>query len=187
MNLLAEVAYLRSAGAIRDRCGALFALAQADKLNHFRCDLSRLGRVADYVIQVMREQYPDLEIPFHSRWRHFAAGGVPRLAQLEEMLAGLSPVERAAVKFDLVIISVLLDAGAGNSWQYLEAETGQIFRRSEGLAVASFRLFCQGAFSNNPQQPLQVDALGLQKLSQSALASGFQVSAKNPLVGVTGR
>lgn len=187
MNLPGEVAYLRSAGAIRDRCGVLFALAQADKLNHFRCDLSQLGRVADYVIQVMRDSYPDLEIPFHSRWRHFAAGGVPRLGQLEEMLIGLSPVEQAAVKFDLVIISVLLDAGAGNNWQYLELETGQIFRRSEGLAVASFRMFCQGVFSSNPQQPLQVDALGLQKLSQSALAAGFQASAKNPLVGVTGR
>jgi hypothetical protein len=113
-----EIAYLRSPAAIRDRCGELFALGCEDKLRHFRCDLTGLGRVADYVIEVTREHYPDLQIGFHSRWRHFEVGDVPRLAQLEQMLAGLTPIEKAQAKFDLVIISVLLDAGAGNNWQY---------------------------------------------------------------------
>jgi hypothetical protein len=182
-----EIAYLRSPAAIRDRCGLLFKLACEDKLSHFGCDLTQLGGVADYVIQVMREQYPDLQIPFHSRWRHFEAGGVLRLAQLNEMLVGLTPIEKAQAKFDLVIISVLLDAGAGNSWQYYEPETDCVFQRSEGLAVASFRMFCQGIFSSNPQQPLQADAQGLQGLTEKVLAVGFQVSADNPLVGLAGR
>jgi hypothetical protein len=181
------IAYLRSPRAIRDRCGQLFELARQDKLSHFRCDLSQLGRVADYVIAVMQEQYPDGQIPFHSRWQHFEVGGVPRLAQLERLLAGRSPVERAVTRFDLAIVSVLLDAGAGDRWLYCERETDSIFQRSEGLAVASFRMFCQGAFSSHPHQLLQVDAQGLQSLSEATLAQGFQVSEDNPLVGLAGR
>ncbi|OWY66089.1 uracil phosphoribosyltransferase [cyanobacterium TDX16] len=181
------IAYLRSPRAIRDRCGQLFELARQDKLSHFRCDLTQLGRVAKYVIAVMQEQYPDGQIPFHSRWQHFEVGGVPRLAQLERLLAGLSPVERAVTRFDLAIVSVLLDAGAGDRWLYCERETDSIFQRSEGLAVASFRMFCQGAFSSHPHQLLQVDAQGLQSLSEATLAQGFQVSEDNPLVGLAGR
>lgn len=180
------IAYLRSTEAIRDRCGVLFALGCEDRLLHFRPQLAQLEQVADYVIQVIRHQYPDLQIPFHSRWRHFEAGNVPRLAQLEQQLSGLTPIEKAQAKFDLVIVSVLLDAGAGELWHYDERETAQVFRRSEGLAVASFRLFCQGAFSSNPQK-LQVDAQGLQELTAAVLADGFQVSQENPLVGVAGR
>lgn len=182
-----EIEYLRSPVAIRDRCGKLFAMAVDDKLQNFKCDLSQLGTVADYVIDVMRSQYPDLQVPFHSRWRHFEVGGVSRLPLLEANLAGMTPQEVAATKFDLVILSVLLDAGAGNTWQYQEGETGQVLRRSEGLAVASFHMFCQGAFSSNPQQPYSADAQGLQGLTVASLAQGFGVSDENPLVGLSGR
>ena len=181
------IAYLRSCAAIRDRCGVLFELGCEDKLCHFRPQLTQLERVADYVIQVMRDQYPDQQIPFHSRWRHFEAGGVSRTEQLNQMLSGLTPIERAAAKFDLVITSVLLDAGAGERWQYCEPETALVFCRSEGLAVASFQLFCQGVFSSNPEQPCRADAARLQELTEEVLAAGFQVSPENPLVGVPGR
>jgi hypothetical protein len=181
------IAYLRTPAAIRERCDRLFHLACADELRYFRCNLTQLDQVAHYVIEVMRDEYPDLNIPFHSRWRHFEVGNVPRLAELEQHLAGLTPQEKAQTKFDLAIISVLLDAGAGSEWQYGEQETGQVFRRSEGLAVASFRMFCQGAFSSNPQFPLQADAEGLQNFTAAKLAQGFQVSSTNPLLGLEGR
>lgn len=181
------IAYLRTPIAIRERCDRLFTLACADQLHHFRCDLTKLDAVANYVVEVMRDEYPDLNIPFHSRWRHFEVGNVPRLAELEQNLAGLTPLEKAQTKFDLAIVSVLLDAGAGADWQYREQETGLVFRRSEGLAVASFRMFCQGAFSSNPERPLQADALGLQGLTAQKLVQGFQVSEANPLLGVEGR
>jgi len=180
------IAYLRSPEAIRERCGQLFDLAREDQLQHFRCDLSRLESVADYVIQVTQQTYPDLQIPFHSRWRHFEVGTQQRLPQLDQRLAALSPVEKAEAKFDLAITSVLLDAGAGAVWQYVEPETGEVFRRSEGLAVASFNLFCDGLFSSD-RQSLQADAIGLQQLTESDLAQGFQVTAENPLVGLQGR
>lgn len=179
--------YLQSPEAIRERCDRLFNLALNDKLPYFRIDLSKLEKCADYVIQVMRDDYPNLEIPFHSRWRHFEVGNVSRIAELDAALAEFSPLEKAKVKFDLAIISVLLDAGAGANWQYFENETGQVFRRSEGLAVASFRMFLKGAFSSNPDLPLQADAKGLQSLDLTALEQGFQVTENNPLVGGEGR
>ncbi len=179
--------YLQSPTAIRERCGQIFSLACQDKLRHFTCDLSQVGLVADYVIRITREQYPDLQIPIHSRWRHFEAGQVRRVAQLDEQLRGLSLAEKTRAKLDLVIASVLLDAGSGPAWQYHESTTGQVFGRSEGLAVASFHLFCQGAFSADPTQPWQADAEKLQSLTESDLAEGFQVGPDNPLVGIAGR
>lgn len=181
------IAYLRTPAAIRDRCQRLFDLCCQDRLEHFTCDLAQLERTADFVLATMREQYPDFKIPFHSRWRHFDVGGVPRRMQLDKALSGMSATEKAKAQIDLVVTSVLLDAGAGSEWRYVESSTEQVFARSEGLAVASFHLFCQGAFSINPGNPWQADAQGLQRLSEDQLRAGFQVSQSNPLVGVAGR
>ncbi|MBW4641653.1 MAG: URC4/urg3 family protein [Goleter apudmare HA4340-LM2] len=180
-----KIAYLRSPVAIRERCGQLFTLVNEGKSEYFTCDLTQLGRVADYVIAVMRGEYPSLQIPFHSRWRHFEAGGVPRLARLDSLLAGLTPIEKAIAKFDLAIVSVLLDAGAGDRWFYYERSTELKLGRSEGLAVASFQMFCQGMFASNGC--LQTDAQRLQTFTELELTSGFQVNEENPLVGISGR
>ena len=58
---------------------------------------------------------------------------------------------------DLFLVSVLLDAGAGNIWKYHEQESGQQFARSEGLGVASIKMFEKGLFSGDSQQPYRVD------------------------------
>ncbi|MGG6270414.1 URC4/urg3 family protein [Leptolyngbya sp. AN03gr2] len=176
------VEYLRSPSSIRDRCYQLFELAQADQLTYFRLDLSQLDPVADYVIAVIREHYPDLDVPFHSRWRHFEVGNIPRVQQLEGKFS--TPIDQAKAMFDLVIPSVLLDAGAGDRWNYLEASTGQTWARSEGLAIASFDAFCSGAFSD---QPYQTDAEGLKQITPEKIAKIFQVTSDNPLVGLEGR
>jgi Protein of unknown function (DUF1688) len=181
------IAFLRSPVAIRERCGQILLMVCEGKSPHFDCDLTQLDGVADYVIEVMGSEYPSNEIPFHSRWRHFEAGGVSRLASLDEMLLGLTNEEKAIAKFDLAIVSVLLDAGAGDAWLYYERKTGLGFRRSEGLAVASFRMFCQGGFSSNDNHPLQVDAQKLQAFTEQELADGFGVNSENPLVGLSGR
>ena len=182
-----SVNYLRSLGAIRERCQQLFDLALEDKLQHFRSDLTKLDRTADYVLEVIKTNYPDLQVPFHSRWRHFEAGGERRLDLLNAKLAGLSPLEKARTKFDLVITSVLLDAGAGAEWRYQEPGTDVVWGRSEGLGIASFYTFLQGGFSSNPDQPLQADSQGLQNFSAVTLEENFQVTPHNPLVGVAGR
>ncbi|MEG3860280.1 URC4/urg3 family protein [Microcoleus sp. herbarium12] len=184
---LETVEYLRTPAAIRQKCDRLFDLASENKLRYFGVDLSQLDKAANYVIDTTRQQYPDFNIPFHSRWRHFEAGNLPRLAELDTAFAQFTLIEQAKIKFDLVIVSVLLDAGAGADWQYCEAETGQVYRRSEGLAVATFRMFCQGIFSSNPDFPLQADARGLSGLKLETLAAGFQVNRDNLLVSLTGR
>lgn len=181
------IAYLQTPQAIRERCERLFELACQDRLAHFRCHLDQLPATAAYVLRVMRETYPDLKVPFHSRWRHFEAGGIGRVAQLDQQFAGVDPLERARAKFDLVIPSVLLDAGAGAAWRYVDPDTGQVIGRSEGLAIASFHLFTAGAFSSDPHHLLQTDAMALQQLTASDLSRGFQVRDDNPLVGLEGR
>lgn len=182
-----EIAYLLSSAAIRDRCQHLFNLCSRGQLQHFVCDLTQLERVANYVIATMKERYPDHRIPFHSRWRHFEAGGISRIRQLDEALSGMTVLEKARAKVDLAVVSVLLDAGAGSAWRYRESLSGEVFARSEGLAVASFHLFMQGAFSSAAKQSLQVDAEGLQQLNAAKLEEGFQVGFNNPLVGIAGR
>ncbi len=186
-NTQEVIIYLKTPQAIRERCERIFSLVCEERLNNFQVDLTLLEKCVNYVIDVISAQYPTLDIPFHSRWRHFEIGDVPRLAELEQMLLDLTPVEKTKVKFDLAIISVLLDAGAGKYWQYSEPETGLIFNRSEGLAVCSFRLFCQGFFSSNSDFPWQTDAKRLSQLDLQDLATGFQVSPKNLLVGLEGR
>jgi len=89
------IAYLRQPQAIRDRCQQLFDLGTAGQLAHFACDLSQLDTVAQYVVETTQQLYPDFDVPFHSRWRHFDAGGTPRLAQLDQALAHLSVQEAA--------------------------------------------------------------------------------------------
>ncbi|YAF98148.1 MAG: URC4/urg3 family protein [Nodularia sp. CChRGM 3473] len=180
-----KVAYLRSPIAIRERCHQVFALVCEGKSRHFAVDLRQLGRVADYVISVMRCEYPNLQVPFHSRWRHFEVGGVPRLAWLDTQLAELTSLEKAAAKFDLAVVSVLLDAGAGDVWRYDEQSTNLTWGRSEGLAIASLHMFSQGSFSCDALP--QVDAQRLQAFTETELVTGFQVNAENPLVGISGR
>lgn len=94
--------------------------------------------------------------------------------------------ERTRRLLDLFLVSVLLDAGAGTRWSY-RSESGEAFGRSEGLAIASLEMFNAGTFSSNPEQPFQVDAAGLERISVESLAKGMQVAPSNPMSGLEGR
>ena len=136
---------------------------------------------------IVRENYPTLDVPFHSRWRHFAAGGHDRWSRIRRRLGNPSLAEIGRVQFDLAMVSVLLDAGAGDAWRYVEPTTGETFTRSEGLAVASVDLFASGLLSGDPDVPFRVDATALAALAEHDLSEIFQVTADNPLIGVAGR
>ncbi|MEP0929493.1 MULTISPECIES: URC4/urg3 family protein [Cyanophyceae] len=181
------IAYLQSPRAIRDRTRALFHLAEQDRLQHFRYHPDAMPATAAYVLDVMGQQYPGGDIPFHSRWRHFEVAGRSRLDLLAPELSGLDPLEQARLKVDLAITSVLLDAGAGSRWRYVEPGTGLVFARSEGLAIASFHSFTAGLFSSQSDHPWQADAHGLTQLATNQLAQAFQVNDDNPLLGLEGR
>ncbi|MEM8611709.1 MAG: URC4/urg3 family protein [Cyanobacteria bacterium P01_H01_bin.105] len=187
------IAYLRQPQAIRDRTHQLFDLCQADQLDHFACDLSRLDTVAEYVVETTQQLYPDFEVPFHSRWRHFGPRLSPTLVPVSDAENQTPDTQKTARKeaaksqLDLAIISVLLDAGAGSQWHYQDFATSQVLSRSEGLAVASLRAFEQGFFSTDVSSLYQADAAGLQSLTEADLAQVFQVRDENPLVGLPGR
>jgi hypothetical protein len=191
MTIEEAAASLRTTTAIRERAAALLARARAGGSAWFTVDDSALDSAALEVVAVTRERYSHLRIPYHSRWRHFEAGGVDRKAlldkQLDEQPGGAHPAERARAYIDLAVVSVLLDAGAGAEWKYVEPASGQTFTRSEGLGVASFHAFMAGMFSSDPARPLQADAAGLRGVVGDRLAEAFQVSPANPLVGVDGR
>jgi hypothetical protein len=180
------LAELRSPHTIRTRCARVLAAGLRDELAHFTIDLSKLGEVARRTARVTRERYPDMIIPAHSRFAHFDVGGVSRLAGLMGELSTRDPLERARVLVDVVVTSVLLDAGAGAAWRYHEHATGMDIGRSEGLAVASLAWVRDGGLSSRGRA-YEVDAGGLAAVDEDRLASAFQVSRDNPLVGVEGR
>jgi hypothetical protein len=181
------VAYLRSPLAIRARCENILEKGFAGELEHFAIEMTEMPRVIDEVVAVTQSNYPTLAVPVHGRINHFRAGGIDRVAALEAKLAPLSYDEKARAWIDLVMVSVLLDAGAGDRWRFREPGTNLEIARSEGLAVASMHAFEAGLFSSDPEQPLRVDAAGLRALDPDRLAAAFQVSDDNPLVGIEGR
>ncbi|MEZ4813777.1 MAG: URC4/urg3 family protein [Bdellovibrionota bacterium] len=178
-----EIDYLLSPEAIRIQAKAIFDMCQ-DRKSYFVYHPENFLPAVAYVLQVIKKNYPDLNIPFHSRWGHFRVGGIDRVLELNKKLSGETEMEIARSKIDLVITSVLLDAGAGMKWKFLEKN--ETYSRSEGLGVASFHLFMSGAMSEDKTSP-RVDANGLLSLRTQDLEEAFQVSAKNPLVGVEGR
>ena len=185
-----DVEYLLTPMAIRESTSKILKHA-LDGDTNFIVHLDKLEACSDYVMDVIKDNYPSLDIPFHSRWGHFRVGGINREKLLDKELVEKDTLEIVRTKLDLVITSVLLDAGAGKTWSYIEhtVKSGDseasTYSRSEGLAVASFHLFMNGYFSTDNK--IQADADGLISFSEKDLKDGFQVTAENPLVGVEGR
>lgn len=178
---------LLSAKAVRERAHRMLAIGLDDRLPNFRIDLDRLDDATDLVLETTRKAYPSLDVPFHSRWRHFVADGDNRWAAVADRTDWLDRAGRARAEFDLAIVSVFLDAGAGPSWRYCDPKTRSAIGRSEGLGLASLAMFTGGAFSASPLEPLRVDADALANLSVADLERGMQVSEANPLIGTDGR
>lgn len=183
----AAVAALRTTSAIRERARHLLQRARTGDSPWFLVDDGALAHAAVEVAEVTRTRYPTLAIPYHSRWRHFEAGGVDRRAELATRTTHVDSAVRARSMIDLAVVSVLLDAGAGTDWHYLEPGTGLVLSRSEGLGVASWHAFCGGLFSSDPDDPLRADATALRRLDDESLAAAFQVDSGNPLLGLAGR
>jgi hypothetical protein len=189
---------LLTPAAVRERAHVILEAGVAGRLDCFSVDLNRLEHAADFTAAVTRDAYPSLDIPFHSRWRHFVIDGEDRWMTTAEA----SPVSssalwpsaaaRARAEFDLAIVSVLLDAGAGAAWRYHDAATGRDIGRSEGLALASLAMFCGGLFSANLDSAelgdkLRADAARLKELTTASLTGGFGAGPDNPMTGLEGR
>ncbi|CAE6433279.1 unnamed protein product [Rhizoctonia solani] len=180
------VAYLRTLPSIRERCSRVHDLAKEGKLEYFDYHPDKEKDVIEFCAKIIERDFGNAydTIPPHSRWRHFDAGReriAPLLAQWSKELA---PLETAKRLIDLFLVSVLLDAGAGNAWAYTETG-GQKFGRSEGLAIASLDMFLAGFFANDGG--LKVDAPGLKRVTPEKTGEAMQVSASNPMSGLEGR
>ncbi len=178
---------LLNAKAVRERAHRMLAIGLEGKLPNFRIQVDRMDRVVDLVLETTRKAYPSLDVPFHSRWRHFVTNGDNRWAAVADQTKWPDRATRARAEFDLAIVSVFLDAGAGPSWRYRDPKTGSAIGRSEGLGLASLAMFTNGAFSADPREPLRVDAGVLANFTVADLERGMQVSNVNPLVAVEGR
>jgi hypothetical protein len=178
---------LLNAGAVRGRAHRLLAVGLEDRLPNFRVHLDRMDGVVDLVLETTRKAYPSFEVPFHSRWRHFVTNGDNRWADIADQTNWPDRAARARSEFDLAIVSVFLDAGAGPAWRYHDPNTGSDIGRSEGLGLASLAMFAGGAFSADPLQPLRADAEVLANLAIADLKRGMQVTDANPLLAIEGR
>jgi hypothetical protein len=195
MTLPPAVKELLSPEAVRTRCREILRSVRAKESPWFTVDDSRLSKVATFVAAETRHQYPTGVIPYHSRWGHLTPP--PKVVAPDmkravlEALSHIAPIERLKRQIDFIVISVLLDAGAGPSWHFegIDTPTAKTYRvgRSEGLAYATAHAFLNGAFSSDPRDPLRVDAARLSHLGVAELGEVFQVGAHNPLTGLEGR
>ncbi|KAG6837784.1 hypothetical protein H0H93_001711 [Arthromyces matolae] len=204
--------YLRTLPAIRERCGRVYELAKQSKLQYFDYHPEKEADVTKFCTEIMKvpnlqemQRSPDLgftfnseimdrtSVPFidpHGRWRHLDAGVERVLPLIDKWHAKelhTDPREDVKRVIDLFVVSVLLDAGAGNQWSFYEESSGLRFSRSEGLGVASVHMFEQGLFSSDPNQPFRVDATGLAEVTVERIAEAMQVNESNPMVGLKGR
>lgn len=190
---ISNLQYLRSSRAVRERAQQLLALAEANQLTHFTFHPECINPTVKEVVALTLENYPTLNIPYHSRWTHFDVGGVPRTAKLRDAVAHLPREEQRRVLCEKVIISVLLDAGAGPTWRFLDTASGKTFSRSEGLALASLAFLDHPVFTSSksgaarPGGEAPILGSTLARLTERELSASFQVDDANRLDGLAGR
>lgn len=187
-----QAMYLRTLPSIRERCLKVHDLAKRGGLQYFDYHPEKEDAVIEFCTSIIERDFGGhlSAIPPHGRWRHLDAG----LPRIEPMLRNwdtsgtpINENEKCKRLIDLFLVSVLLDAGAGNQWSYTEKATGQTFSRSEGLGVASVHMFMDGLFSGSASQPFRVDAQGLSQITVDKVAKAMQVNSSNVMVGLEGR
>lgn len=177
-----------SLSQIRKQCGRIYDLGVAGDLEHFDLHLEKIPDVVAFVKTVIDEAYPggkDTVKP-HSRVRHLE--NVPAYQELLKGMEHIDPLEQTRRLLDLVTVSVLVDAGAGQNWKYYHQ--GKKYTSSEGLAVASLDMFLDGAFSSDQALKHRVNSYELiHNLSREDFCKGFQCAneKENPLQSVDGR
>ena len=124
---------------------------------------------------------PTLRIPYHSRWRHFEAGGVDRKAALDARAR--RPQRRRArarahrPRASSACCSTPAPAPPGAT---SKPRAGSASRAPRASASRAFAPSWPGAFSSDAGDPLRVDAAALAALDARALAAVFQVQRRQP-------
>ena len=179
--------YLLSLEAIGERSNRLLDYGLRGETPFFSVNIDALPAATDYVLEVCKERYQLAKIPGHSRINHYSQSNDNHWAWFQKPLEGSDGTERMRLSFELLILSVLLDAGAGHHWIYLDHRTNTRFSRSEGLAVAVLNAFVAGVFSQDLSMKCGVTPESLACVSLERLREVFQVSSENLLSGLEGR
>ncbi|XP_049848236.1 uncharacterized protein LOC126313327 [Schistocerca gregaria] len=168
---------------VRAASKKVYELAKQNKTKYFSLHLEKLEWTIDFVTEVIRTNYPSGNIPHHSRWRHFE-----QVTSIEDLKKNWKCSDKEKVRrlVDLAVISVLLDAGTGTKWKYLDKDN-RTLTRSEGLAKATLDMFEAGMFSSDPASPHRVNTLGILKLTFSDFKHALQHSITNPLASIDAR
>ena len=87
----ADIDYLLSPKAVRERAAEIFAAAEAGR-THFRVNPERLDWTANFVLSVIRENYPDLKADDNFRQLQ------SELSEIEEQLQGARRYYNATVR-----------------------------------------------------------------------------------------
>lgn len=188
-----EITYLLSLKAVRERSRLVLQAAKEGALNSFDYDEPRMNEVSKVVIDIIKRDFgPDryAEIPPHGRWQHFNVGGVDRIGSLLAQWSAEGcgdKLEQTRRLLDLFFVSVLVDAGVGDKWTFAEPGSDRVYGRSEGTAVASLYMFKAGCFSSDKSKPHSVDSAALQDITEELFSEQFQITAENPMVGVSSR
>lgn len=194
--------YLLTINAVRAKSTPIFELAFTDSLTNFDSQFDnkdgQLDSCIDFIVRLIKRDFgTDYKlIPPHGRWQHLEAGkDKPRVKQLisqwqKEESENVDQLEITRRLIDLFVVSVFLDAGAGNVWKYKEPNTeNDYYNRSEGLAVASYYIFANGEFAiDDETNKHQVNAAKLDSVTEVKFKQWLQVDDKsNPLAGFDGR
>jgi hypothetical protein len=177
---MTSLEYLQSLAAVRETCTKL-----SKNAHFFTTNDAEIPVVSREIIRLIERDYGTLKdattdlIPPHGRLRQLEADKVNRWKNL---VRGHDDAKRV---WDIVVVSVLLDAGAGVEWKYKEA-SGRVYNRSEGLGIASYDMFCRGLFSDTLEAE-QVTVNGLKQLSVQQLKEGMQIGHGNELLGLENR
>ncbi|GAN04965.1 conserved fungal protein [Mucor ambiguus] len=182
--------YLLSLHAVRERCFKVQEAAVKNKLQHFDIDASKLQDMVQFVISLIKRDYDDpSQIPAHGRWRHFDAGGRPRIQTLINSWAslGIDATEQTRRVLDLFTVGVLLDMDPNQNYCFRETSTNRLYKKREGIAIAILEMFMAGTFSINPNQPHRVDSEALARLTMDDLLAGFKTDTCTSLIGLQDR
>ncbi|UKZ55957.1 hypothetical protein TrVGV298_009781 [Trichoderma virens] len=194
-TLASDIEYLKSLRAVRERSQIVLGAARNGGLNNFVFDEGRMKETAEFVAGVIScsETLAPTDM---QRFRLMeggstsASGGITRLENLVQKWqdSEVDDVEITRRLIDLFFVSVLLDAGAGDTWAFREPGGDNAYGRSEGIAVASLYMFTDGAFSSAAGgNKATVDGHALSKFTEDVFVHHFQISPQNPMVGVASR
>ena len=95
-----DIEYIFSPLTIRKKATEIYNFALSGE-THFIVHPEKLDEVSKFVCTVTLENYPNLNIPFHSRWNHFNVGNFDRLSEIKAALSRFTINQRTKWESDV--------------------------------------------------------------------------------------